>query len=140
MTSSFALIVQFISKKKKNYFKQWKMKPLFISKCVMSWLCIYTDKDHQPSIWQKIAHAIFTFIVFASNYCCVAAHWTFFVEFFTTNFQQSLFSAMIIILFIPLCYILVFAPTLRQKTRNIFDMLAVIYDASKFNRVFLLFD
>lgn len=107
------------------------MKPLYISKFVMSWLCMYTGSEFSTTIWQKIAHNVFTSIVFASVFCCVAAHLTFFLEFFSIDFQRSLFSAMIIILFIPLCYIMIIASRLRQNIRNIFEMLSLIYDASK---------
>lgn len=108
-----------------------KMKPLLISKSVMSWLCMYTGHKFATTIWQRIVHIVFTSIIITSIFSCVAAHLTFFLKFFSIDLQRSLFSAMIIILFIPLCYVILIAPCLRQNIQNIFEMLSLIYDASK---------
>lgn len=107
------------------------MDPLPTTKWMMEWLCMYPVHQFSNQ-WWKIAHTIFSALIFFISSCGILVHLAYIWEFKLTDLEGSLFALISFVGNSATLYSSIIAFFLRFRIQGVFRQLSMIYDISKY--------
>lgn len=105
------------------------MKCLVTARQVLTWLCVFSAKEH-PNKW-KYYYIVFSLTVFVLMLSCVLASATFFFAFLHTDLVTSLYAPLYLSGYIIAVYGYLTLMILRKDLRALFENLDKIYEDGK---------
>lgn len=106
------------------------MQPLLTTNRMMMWLSM-CSADQSSTQRQRIAYVAFTSAIFLVNLISFLASLTYVFTFFSTNFDNVVFSFMTMTGEFGMIYIMIVAILMKSEIVEIFKSLSTIYKTSK---------
>lgn len=114
------------------------MEPLVMNRLVLTWLCMYPFEEG-TSIIMKLAYINYTLVTFVVNFSAVFCAGAFIYKFIQSDLERCLYALLHIVAHSAIVYIQIAACLLQSKIKTgIFDHLATIYAASKFQFISII--
>lgn len=113
------------------------MKPLARSQRILRWFSVYPI-NKKPSELQRILTIFSTMLIWFGNLCPLTASAFFFLKYFSTDFELSLYALFQVVALCGSTNALFVIFIQQRKIIKSFENLAEIYDKSK-NKIFSFF-
>lgn len=106
-------------------------KPLELNRILFTWICI-CPADDSTSIWWRLGHKIFAFIVFTLNLTAATATLLFVLENQSENLKDDFFALAITVCFYAANVAMMLEYRYHDTIIEVFEHLDEVYDASMY--------
>lgn len=106
------------------------MEPLYTTKQVLIWLCLHPANGSSISKWTRIGRRMLPLLLLVLILCAITVSLSFIIKFQSTNVEATLFTFIVLMVYVGLLYIMVIAFHSRSCIVALLEQLTKIYDTS----------
>lgn len=111
-----------------------KIKPLYTTKQVLIWLCLYPANGCSISRYTRFGRRILPLLLIFLILCAIVVSLSFIIKFQSSNVEATLFTFIVLVVYVGLLYIMAIAFFSRSRIVALLEQLTKIYDTSLYLR------